>query len=185
VPDFDMDAIERYLATDGYVRRGNGLVAFIDGDACGFITRLPRTAPPHAIGISSPAPLTSMQPAFRQATRALDTALTLGYKGVFGIGDLGIHPALVVDAEVGDVMLERYVRPVLALSGGDAILTTVERYLINDRSVDITARELVVHSNTVRQRLAKFEDITQRSLRDTEVVVELWWALQRRHVIGT
>jgi DNA-binding PucR family transcriptional regulator len=39
-----------------------------------------------------------------------------------------------------------------------------------------------VHPNTVRQRLAKFEDITQRSLRDTEAIVEIWWALQRRHI---
>jgi DNA-binding PucR family transcriptional regulator len=125
-----------------------------------------------------------MQPAFRQATRALETALALGYKGIFGIGDLGIHPALVVDTELGDVMVDRYLHPILALTGGDSILKTVERYLINDRNVDITARELTVHPNTVRQRLAKFEDVSQRSLRDTETVVEVWWALQRRHFGG-
>jgi DNA-binding PucR family transcriptional regulator len=81
-------------------------------------------------------------------------------------------------------MVDRYIQPILALSAGDSILKTVERYLVNDRSVDITARELTVHPNTVRQRLAKFEDVTQRSLRDTEVVVEVWWALQRRHFSG-
>lgn len=150
-----------------------------------LVARLPRSAPRHAVGISDPVKLAEMQPAFKQTTRALETALTLGFRGIFGIGDLGIHPALVVDTEVGDVMMDRYVRPILAHSGGDAILTTVERYLINDRSVDITARELTVHSNTVRQRLAKFEDVTQRSMRDTEVVVELWWALQRRHIRNT
>jgi hypothetical protein len=185
MPDFDMEAIERYLSADGVVKRGNGLLALIDGDACGFVAQLPRSAPRHAVGISDPVKLAEMQPAFKQATRALETALTLGFRGIFGIGDLGIHPALVVDTEVGDVMMDRYVRPILAHSGGDAILTTVERYLINDRSVDITARELTVHSNTVRQRLAKFEDVTQRSMRDTEVVVELWWALQRRHIRNT
>jgi hypothetical protein len=185
MPDFEMEEIERYLGTDTLAKNGGGLLALIDGDACGFVAELPRSAPPHAVGISSPVRLAEMQPAFKQATRALETALTLGFKGIFGIGDLGIHPALVVDTELGDVMMDRYVRPVLAHSGGDAILSTVERYLINDRSADITARELTLHSNTVRQRLAKFEDLTQRSLRDTEAVVELWWALQRRHMSGT
>ncbi|RJQ81924.1 PucR family transcriptional regulator [Amycolatopsis panacis] len=123
-----------------------------------------------------------MPSAFRQATRALDTALTLGFKGLFEIGDLGVHPALVTDDEVGDVLLQRYLEPVLALPGGEAIVKTVERYLVNDRSVDITARELAIHPNTVRQRLGRFENTTQRSLRDTEAVVELWWALQRRHL---
>jgi hypothetical protein len=182
MPDFDMEAIERYLGADGVDKRGNGLLALIDGDACGFVAQLPRSAPRHAVGISAPVKLAEMQPAFKQATRALETALMLGFKGIFGIGDLGIHPALVVDTELGDVMMDRYVRPVLAHSGGDAILNTVERYLVNDRIIDITARELTVHANTVRQRLAKFEDLTQRSLRDTEAVVELWWALQRRHL---
>jgi hypothetical protein len=185
MPDSDMDAIERYLGADGVIRRGNGLLALIDGDACGFVAQLPRSAPTHAVGVSAPVKLPAMQPAFRHATRALETALTLGFKGIFGIGDLGIHPALVVDTELGDVMVDRYVRPILALSGGDAILKTVERYLVNDRSVDITAKELSVHPNTVRQRLARFEDVTDRSLRDTEAVVEVWWALQRRRVTGT
>jgi hypothetical protein len=185
MPDFEMEAIERYLGADTVVKRGSGLLVLIDGDACGFVAHLPRSAPPHAVGMSQPVKLAEMQPAFKQATRALETALTLGFRGIFGIGDLGIHPALVVDTEVGEVMMDRYVRPVLAHSGGDAILTTVERYLINDRSVDITARELTLHSNTVRQRLAKFEDLTQRSLRDTEAVVELWWALQRLHMTDT
>ena len=184
MPDFDIESIERYLATDGIIRRGNGLLALIDGDACGFIARLPRTPPPHAVGVSEPVLLVAMQPAFRQATRALETALTLGFRGTFGIGDLGIHSAMVMDSEVGDLMLDRYVRPLLTISGGRSILTTVERYLVNDRSVDITARELSIHQNTVRQRLARFEELTQRSLRDTEAVVEIWWALQRRHVTG-
>jgi hypothetical protein len=184
MPDYDMDAIEHYLGADGVIRRGNGLLAMIDGDACGFVAQLPRSAPPHAVGASAPVKLAAMQPAFRHATRALETALTLGFKGIFGIGDLGIHPALVLDTELGDVMVDRYVHPILALSGGDSILNTVERYLVNDRSVDITARELTVHPNTVRQRLARFEDTTQRSLRDTEAIVEIWWALQRRHLSG-
>ena len=73
-----METIERYLGADGLVRRGNGLIAMIDGDACGFIARLPQSAAPTAVGTSKPVALTSAKAAFRQASRALETALTLG-----------------------------------------------------------------------------------------------------------
>ena len=44
------------------------------------------------------------------------------------------------------------------------------------------SQDLDVHPNTVRHRLERFEEITGRSLRETETVVELWWALQRRRL---
>ncbi len=62
------------------------------------------------------------------------------------------------------------------------MLTTVERYLANDRNVELTAKDLDVHPNTVRQRLDRFGEATGRSLRETETVVEVWWALQRRRL---
>jgi hypothetical protein len=182
LPTVDMETIERYLGADGLVRRGNGLIAMIDGDACGFIARLPHNAAPTAIGISTPVPLTSMKTAFRQATRALETALTLGVKGVFGFGDLSLHPAIATDTDIGDVMTTRYINPVLHITGGETVLTTIERYLGNDRNIEITAKDLDVHPNTVRQRLDRFEEATGRSLRETETVVEVWWALQRRRL---
>lgn len=79
-------------------------------------------------------------------------------------------------------MVERYLTPVLALAGGEPIVAIVERYLVNDRSIEITARELAVHPNTVRHRLGRFEEIIQRSPRITEAIVEIWWALQRRRI---
>jgi hypothetical protein len=182
LPTVDMETIERYLGADGLVRRGNGLIAMIDADACGFIAHLPHNAAPTAIGTSTQVPLTSMKSAFRQATRALETALTLGVKGVFGFGDLSLHPAIATDTEIGDVMTTRYINPVLHITGGETVLTTIERYLGNDRNIDITAKDLDVHPNTVRQRLDRFEEATGHSLRETETVVEVWWALQRRRL---
>jgi DNA-binding PucR family transcriptional regulator len=177
-----METIERYLGADGLVRRGNGLIAMIDGDACGFIAHLPHSAAPTAIGISTPVGLTSMKPAFRQASRALETALTLGAKGVFGFGELSLHPAITTDHDIGEVMTTRYIKPLVSITGGETVLATTERYLGNDRNIDLTAKDLAVHPNTVRQRLDRFEEATGRSLRETETVVEVWWALQRRRL---
>jgi hypothetical protein len=51
LPTVDMETIEHYLGADGLVRRGNGLIAMIDEDACGFIAHLPHNAAPTAIGV--------------------------------------------------------------------------------------------------------------------------------------
>jgi sugar diacid utilization regulator len=101
---------------------------------------------------------------------------------VFGFTDLSLHPAIATDTDIGDVMTAPYVTPILSITGGETVLATIERYLGNDRNVDITAKDLHVHPNTVRQRLDRFAEATGRSLRETETVVEVWWALQRRRL---
>jgi hypothetical protein len=182
LPTVDIAAIEHYLGANGLVRRGNGLIALIDGDACGFVATLPSAPAPIAVGRSDAAPLSDMESAFRQAGRALETALTLGIKGVLGFDQLSVYPAIATDPDVGGVMLTRYVEPVQAVAGGATILTTVEHYLANNRSVDLTSKDLGVHPNTVRQRLDRFEQLTGRSLRETETLVELHWALEHRRI---
>jgi hypothetical protein len=140
-PAADMDAIEGYLGADGLVRRGNGLVALIDGDACGFIRQLPQGAAPVAVGISGPVGLSAMEPAARQAARALETALALGAKGIFDLGALGLDAAVVSDVDVGEAMVRRYIEPFDDHPGGSVLLQTVERYLVNDLSIETTAQD--------------------------------------------
>ena len=101
---------------------------------------------------------------------------------MFGFADLSLHPAIATDTDIGDVMLTRYIEPVLNITGGETVLATTERYLGNDRNIEITARDLEVHPNTVRQRLDRFEQATGRSLRETETLAEVWWALNRRRL---
>jgi hypothetical protein len=179
-PAVDLESIERFLRAVGLVSRGNGLIALIDGEACGFIKSLPKATAPSALGVSEPVLLAAMEPAFRRARRALDTALAVGSKGVFELSEFGLQPAVADDADVGAAMVERYITSVLALSGGEVVLTTVESYLANDCNAEMTAASMEVHPNTVRHRLGRFEEATGRSLRATETLVEVWWALERR-----
>jgi hypothetical protein len=179
-PAADMDAIEAYLGADGLVIRGNGLVALIDGDACGFIRQLPRGAAPLAVGVSDPVGLAAMEQASRQAGRALQTALALGAKGTFDLAALGLDAAIASDVDVGEAMVRRYLKPLDDHPGGSVLLKTVECYLANNLSVESTAQDLGVHVNTVRQRLGRAEALTGHRLRETETIVEFWWALQRR-----
>jgi hypothetical protein len=173
--------LERYLGTWDIGQRSVGLVALIDGDLCGFVSKLPLGEPPTAIGVAGPVHLQDLGPAFRRASRALETALDLGRTDVCDLASLGLHPAISADHDVGDALTGRYIVPLEALgASGRTMLETVERYIVNDRRLEATAQELHVHANTVRYRINRFEELTDCSLRSNLSLFETWWALQRR-----
>jgi hypothetical protein len=175
-------AVERYLLgaeQNGDGRRG--VLALVDDDLCGFLLRLPGEPAPVPIGTAPPVPLEDLPEAFRTATRMLRAAVALGRTGTLDVGSHGAQVAVVTDDEVGDALQPRYVRPLEDLgAAGELVLDTVDRYLGNDSRLDPTARQLHVHANTVRYRLGRYEQLTGGSLRATETLVEVWWALRRR-----
>jgi hypothetical protein len=75
----DSAGIERHLQTLPTAGRRSGLASVIDGDLCGFVATLPMLPVPTAIGVSAAAPVQELASVFRLATRALDTAVALGY----------------------------------------------------------------------------------------------------------
>lgn len=187
--DVDADAIERCLLGDETrpSAQRRGLTALVDGDVCGLVAVLPAGEAPVAVGVSRAVTIQALPHAFRQATRALETAAAARRTGIFDLAALGMQPAVLADHDVGDALVERYLAPLeqAGRSSGAAILQTVERYVESNGRLDVTARALWVHINTVRYRLARFEELTGRSLRDTETLVELWWALERRRLTSS
>jgi hypothetical protein len=171
--------MERYLRVAGGGERRNGMMALIDGDLCGFVAVLPVEPPPTAVGVSPPVPLHGLPAVFRLAARAMETALATGRQEVVGLGDLGLHPAVVADHDLGELLHERFVAPLHREAGGSgaAILETVECYLRNGNRIEATRQQLFLHTNTVRYRLHRFESITGCSLRDNDDLVQVWWAL--------
>jgi hypothetical protein len=175
-----LSTVRRFLGGD----TGGGAVALLEADAAGFVAQQPRGVAPCAIGIAGPVALEDLPAAYAAATRALETALALGARGVFDLRGLGLHAAVLADGDVGDALVARYLGPFEAQgAAGASVIRTVERYLANDSRLEVTADELGVHVNTVRYRLTRFEELTACSLRDTEALTEVWWALQRRRLV--
>ncbi len=176
--------LEQMLVSAGTSAHRCGLVAEIDGDICGFVSALPYTRPEVLVAHSKPVALMELPSAFQVASRALGTGIAMGRKsGFIDLGDVALRATIMNDHEVGETLDCRLVEPLLKLGqAGRSILATVQCYLDNDGRLEATAKELWVHANTVRYRLARYQEQTGVSLRTTEGAAEVWWALTRRRL---
>jgi DNA-binding PucR family transcriptional regulator len=108
-------------------------------------------------------------PHFRQALKeASDAATVAGALGAGGralfYGDMGAYRYLV-DLVEGGGPHDHLREAVTLLSEYDnrrqaQLLATLETYLEHGRNITSTARTLIIHANTLRQRLHRIEDLT-------------------------
>jgi DNA-binding PucR family transcriptional regulator len=87
-----------------------------------------------------------------------------------------------VHISLEDVPDDRHCRAIETLIGydgrrGTALAQTLERYLASGRAVAPTARALIVHPNTLRQRLERIETLTELDL-EREDMLSLELALK-------
>jgi len=131
-------------------------------------------------------PLESMPQAFALASRVLDVALGFGLTGTFELGDLSLRVAVASEPDLGALLVARYLAPLQAEGAYSRQLEeTVAAHLATGGRIVATAHRLGVHQNTVRHRLARFEELTNARLDDLDVAFELWWALAwRQHEDG-
>jgi hypothetical protein len=179
-PTVALADVERYLQGSGAPESRNALVALIDGDVCGIVRTLPAGPAPTRIGASRAVSLREMERAFREATRVAQAAGAFERSGLQTLSSLGVRAAILGDDEVGDALVHRYIDPLDVLGAmRDGMLDTIEQYFRCSSRLEPAARALHVHVNTVKYRLARFEELTGATLRDPEVLVEAWWAVQR------
>ncbi|MGW4338560.1 PucR family transcriptional regulator [Rhodococcus koreensis] len=158
-----------------------GVVTATDDAVIGFIAYPPRGPVTACVGIGPCERLDHLEQSFGHATRALTTAAAFGFSGVHDLKSLGVLPAVLADRDVGDALLDRYIAPLSTLPSDLAasLSKTVGCYLANGQRVDPTARDLVIHPNTLRYRIKRYEEIVGGDLRETRCALEVWWALQR------
>lgn len=168
--------LEQAMGFHDSSQRRRGLCAVVDGAIAGFLSEPPAKIGDGLVGVGAPRPLKYVAESYRQATRALMTLQACGLRGAHDLESLGLRAAVAMDSDVSDIIRARYLDP---LSGDSAreLIATLRAYLACDMHVERTATRLFVHQNTVRYRIARFEELTGANLRETRVVVEVWWAL--------
>jgi hypothetical protein len=176
------------LAAGPWIRRleprlGHCLVAVVDEDVVGLAAKAPPDDDRVVTGVGPASALAHVAESFASASRALDTAAALGLRGAHTLESLGVRPAVVGDAAIGDGLVGRYVD---RLRGSPRIrqelADSVAAYIAARQSVSDAAEQLVVHPNTLRYRLKRFEELTGADLRDPLHLMKAWWALERSRV---
>jgi len=170
--------LEHALGLQESTQLRRGLCADVDGHAVGLLSEAPPRAIEAVVGFGPPRPLPRLAESYRLALRALATAEACGLRGAYDIASLGLRPAVALDADVGELLRRRYLEPLATSNSTSELIETLRTYLACGTHVERTATRLFVHQNTVRYRIARFEELTGASLADIEVLFEVWWALE-------
>lgn len=177
----DIGALTRTIHTTGSEDGLGVITATISGDLYGVVARPPAIEGQGVLGLGTQVELARLNSSFELATRALETALAFSYDGVVSMDDLSLRPAIMTESHLGERLVSRYLEPLLELGEfGTTLEKTIRQYFAHGMRIDESAKALFVHPNTLRHRLDRFQQLTGADLRNTEDVLEVWWALQRR-----
>ncbi|WP_028937104.1 PucR family transcriptional regulator [Pseudonocardia spinosispora] len=169
---------ERAIGLASAARAGEGMSVLVDGDLAGFLAREPGDVAPGLAGLGPAVPLERLAESFRLATRSLTTLHAFGLTGTRDLTALGLRAAVVADQDVGEALRDRYLAPLARSGSGPEIITTLRVYLAAGSHVETAAEQLHIHPNTLRYRLARFEDLADVRLREPLVAFEVWWAVE-------
>jgi DNA-binding PucR family transcriptional regulator len=158
-------------------------VALVDEDVVGLSSKVPPADGSVVMGVGPASPLAHIAESFASASRALDTAAALGLRGEHTMESLGVRPAVVADTAIGEALARRYIDRLHASPRiRQELAASVAAYIETKLSVNDAAERLVVHPNTLRYRLKRFEELTGADLRDPACLMEVWWALERSRI---
>ena len=182
--DGDARQLQRAVELTGGTEGGGVLVSVVDGDLWGVVSRPPEIARGDGVvGLGTVTDLGGQAASFALAGRALETASAFGRVGVVSIDELSLRPVILSEDHMGERLVRRYFDPLRELGEFGATLEqTVREYLGSGMRIDDSAKTLIIHPNTLRHRLDRFQQLTGADLHRTEDVVEVWWALERRAV---
>jgi len=173
----DLDRLAHAIARRPEQRGLPYASAVIDGHLGLVLAESPQGLEGCVAGIGPRQQLDRIQDSFAMATRTLHTAQALGLEGAHAFDELALESAVITDTPVGAILHRRYVEPLGDQPGARDIRATVLTYLANELNVERTAEQLIVHQNTVRYRLARFEELLGVKLRDPKTLFGVWWAL--------
>lgn len=179
VSDAGSEKLRREIERAGSRAEQAALVAVDAGECVGIVARRPAEVAGQVIGVGPAVPLRDIASSYAMASRCSDVAGRSHTTGVFGLEDLTWRLAAVDQPEVTAYLHERYLAPVRADGEFGVVLEeTVRAFLARSRNVARTAQDLVLHVNSLRYRIRRFEELTKSSLDSPDTLVELHWAFE-------
>lgn len=172
-----LPAYEVLQTLESRLTNGRGLCIATSSTIEGFATDTLHF-PKASISFGPPRRLDELHYSRNIATQIARTSIAKD-AGTHQISDVGWRIAVISHPEVLLPYKEKYVSP-LNRANVDAanILRSLEAYLAHDTNVASTAHALHCHPNTLRYRLARFEELTSCTIHDSETRVELAWLFE-------
>ncbi|MGO1439827.1 MAG: helix-turn-helix domain-containing protein [Brevibacterium yomogidense] len=176
--DHDLYALMVMLESQLIGHQGLGVIrgSTIVGVCAQEFTVLPALS----ISYGHESALEDISASFASAQRVAATSVALA-SGNHDIAESGWRVSVEPEGPVTRHFEKRFVEPLEASAANAAmILTSVRQVLLHNRSFRAAAAALHCHQNTLRYRIARFEEITGARLGDTETVVSLEWMFEAR-----
>jgi putative transposase len=157
---------------------GGMMMVPTEGQLVGIVAGMPTPVAGHLVAVGPPEALERLAESYAIAQDVLTAARLHFTEGVHTLDGLGWRVAVPMVANVSELLRDRYLDPLRGEGAfGDQVVESLRGYLSHDRSIPQAAAALHVHVNTLRYRLARFEELTGRSLQATDTLVELAWVL--------
>jgi sugar diacid utilization regulator len=131
------------------------------------------------VALGPPRTLEELPSSFVTAGRVLNSCRSVGLEGIYDLAGAALFVAAYESGDAGDALAERYVGPLEDVANGAELVATLRAWQEMGMRTEATAERLHIHANTLRYRLARYEELTGVDLAETEEVVGLWLALAR------
>lgn len=128
-----------------------------------------------ALALGCPVRVGKLAESLEEA-RAVLASLEPGSVGCFDARSRGWRLAVACTPWLGEVVEQGLLAPLRENhGGGEALLMYVWAFLEYGRSYRDAAQALYIHENTLRNKVAKFEQVTGCRLNDIDTCIELMW----------
>jgi sugar diacid utilization regulator len=109
----------------------------------------------------------------KESVTEAELALSVSKGGVVKFEDLGVLAFLAADADPGRLrdLVSQWIGPLVVYDAAhrSALVATLSEYLRNQGALEITARRLSIHPNTLKYRVRHISQLIGRDLHDADV----------------